>query len=139
MVYDFIQLALCFYPYTSARDQKNHILYQIMGDPNYKGKGCLYIQCSSHLNSEKKLRRGKISRISQKITVHIADLNFMWVFLFFYHTPEFLLLPNRALVMPIWSVIFFNVLINHFKSLFSKFISIFKINFEIFHQFEYHT
>lgn len=134
MVYDFIQLVLCFYPYTSARDQKNHILYQIMGDPNYKGKGCLYIQCSSHLNSEKKLRRGKISRISQKITVHIADLNFMC-----YHTPEFLLLPNRALVMPIWSVIFFNVLINHFKSLFSKFISIFKINFEIFHQFEYHT
>lgn len=138
MVYDFIQLVLCFYPYTSARDQKNHILYQIMGDPNYKGKGCLYIQCSSHLNSEKKLRRGKISRISRKITVHIADLNFMC--LFFYHTTEFLLLPNRALMMLIWSVIFFlNVLINHFKSLFSKFISIFKINFEICHWFEYHT
>lgn len=134
MVYDFLQLVLCFYPYASARDQKNHILYQIMGDPNYKGKGCLYIQCSSHLNSAKKLRRDKISRISRKIAVHIADLNFMC--LFFYHTPEFLLLPNRALVMLIWSVIFFlNVLINHFKSLFSKFISIFKINFEICHQF----
>lgn len=62
------------------------------------------------------------------------------VSLFFYHTPEFLLLPNRALVMLIWSVIFFlYVLINHFKSLFSKFISIFKINFEICHWFEHHT
>lgn len=117
-----------FIPTPRLGIRKIILLYQIMGDPNYKGKGCLYIQCSSHLNSEKKLRRGKISRISQKITVHIADLNFMC-----YHTPEFLLLPNRALVMPIWSVIFFNVLINHFKSLFSKFISIFKINFEIFH------
>lgn len=69
----------------SGLKKKNHILYQIMGDPNYKGKGCLYIQCSSHLNSEKKLRRGIISRISRKITVNIADLNFMCFFIFLSH------------------------------------------------------
>lgn len=74
-----------FIPTPRLGIRKNHILYQIMGDPNYKGKGCLYIQCSSHLNSEKKLRRGKISRISRKIAVHIADLNFMCFFIFLSH------------------------------------------------------
>lgn len=49
-----------------------------------------------------------------------------------------------CLTVPLWcwfgqSFFFLYVLINHFKSLFSKFISIFKINFEICHWFEHHT